>query len=104
MKLSKATLTSKTAIHDGRGRPAKFPLIKQRIRSELIQGRYESGQQLPSLEKIAGQFGVGGPTAKRAVDELIEEGWLESRHGVGTFVRIRKTASHVLLTAPRRLG
>lgn len=47
-------------------------------------------------------MGVANLTAKRAIDELVREGWLHSRHGVGTFVRVRKTPSQIILTAPRR--
>ena len=94
----------KLGARDGRGRPAKFPVIKQHIRSALIQGHYKSGQQLPAVEAIARQFSVGGPTVKRAVDELAREGWLESRHGVGTFVSMRHSRPQVMLTAPRKQG
>src|ERR1051325_3836527 len=84
------------------GRPPKFPAIKEKLRSAILQGRFKHDEQLPSFHHLAKELGVGGPTAKKAIDALVEEGWLESLHGVGTFVRLRKTASQILLTAPRR--
>lgn len=103
MKVDRSGM-SQLSFQKPMGRPAKFPRIKQQIRSAIIQGRFKPNEQLPSVDKLAKQLGVGGPTAKKAIDELASEGWLESLHGVGTFVRMRKDTSQVMLTAPRRYG
>lgn len=84
-----------------RGRPPKFHLVKQGLRNAIIQGRLAADEKLPSFFDVAEQFGVAGLTAKRAIDELVKEGWLVARNGVGTFVRIRKSAAQILLTVPR---
>lgn len=64
-------------------------------------GSLKPNEQLPAIDKLAKQMGVSSPTAKKAIDELAAEGWLESRHGVGTFVRVGHSRSRILLTAPR---
>ncbi|MBI4028075.1 MAG: GntR family transcriptional regulator [Verrucomicrobia bacterium] len=83
-----------------RGRPEKFPLVKQRLRNDILQGKLKAEEQLPSFHNVARNLGVGSLTAKRAIDELVREGWLVSRQGVGTFVRVRTTPSSVVLRAP----
>lgn len=86
------------------GRPSKIPSLKQQIRSAILQERFGEQGRLPSIEELAREFRVAQVTAKRAVDELAAEGWLESRHGVGTFVSVRRSNARVLLTAPRKSG
>src|ERR1043166_4198495 len=84
------------------GRPPKIHETKRQIRSAILQGHLKRDEQLPALGELARQLKVARVTAKRAVDELAAEGWLESRHGVGTFVRVRRSGSQVMLTAPRQ--
>ena len=87
-----------------RGRPAKIHLVKQRLRHDIIQGKLAVNEQLAGYRDLAYSLGVSALTAKRAIDELVVEGWLSSRHGVGTFVCERRHSSQVVLTAPRRGG
>ena len=46
-----------------------------------------SGEKFPSEEAIGAHFSVSRPTANRAVQELINRGWLVRRRGRGTFVQ-----------------
>src|ERR1051326_622059 len=84
-----------------RGRPCKYPVVKQRLRNAILNGDLKVGQQLPPALEVAERLGVANLTAKRAIDELVKEGWLTTRRGIGTFVGVRKSASQILLTAPR---
>jgi len=45
------------------------------------------GDRFPPEEAIAAHFRVSRPTANRAVQELIDEGWLVRQRGKGTFVQ-----------------
>src|SRR5687767_2416035 len=83
-----------------RDRFAKFPMVKQKIRHAILRGELHPHQQLPAFHHVAKQMGVGSVTAKRAIDELVREGWLVSRRGVGTFVSPRHSLAQVVLTAP----
>jgi GntR family transcriptional regulator len=51
-----------------------------------LEGEYQSGQKLPSEDEIASQFSVSRMTVRQGVTDLIDEGLLYRRHGVGTFV------------------
>lgn len=84
------------------GRPPKFPHVKQQIRNAIIQGRLQPEQRLPTFHEVARNMGVGSVTAKRAIDELISEGWLHARQGVGTFVNPRSSIAPIVLTISNR--
>jgi len=46
------------------------------------------GQRLPSEDELAEQFGVSRMTVRQGIADLIDEGLLYRRHGVGTFVAL----------------
>lgn len=47
---------------------------------------FKPGEFLPSEHELAGRFNVNRHTIRRAVDDLIQQGLLERRHGKGTCV------------------
>ncbi|QHC01163.1 aminotransferase class I/II-fold pyridoxal phosphate-dependent enzyme [Epidermidibacterium keratini] len=51
-----------------------------------------AGSQLPPSRAIATKYGAGPRTVQKAMDQLAALGLTESRPGVGTFVRARRTA------------
>ncbi|MCQ6268107.1 GntR family transcriptional regulator [Fictibacillus sp. WQ 8-8] len=53
---------------------------------ELINDNFEPMQQIPSEQKLSNQLGVSRNTIREAIKTLEQEGFLFSRHGVGTFV------------------
>lgn len=50
------------------------------------------GAQLPSTRSLVAQYGVGPVTVQKAVGVLKAQGMVESRPGVGTFVRVIRLA------------
>jgi len=64
---------------------ALYTQIARQIEQEI--GRlYPVGESLPAEAELAIRFGVNRHTLRRAVDELVDAGRLERRHGVGVFV------------------
>jgi GntR family transcriptional regulator len=64
-------------------------VILEQIQKKLIQ----PGAQLPSEAELAQQYQVSRITAKRALDDLVHQGWAFRQQGRGTFVaqaRIRE--------------
>lgn len=51
-----------------------------------IAARHAPGEGLPSEADLAMRFGVNRHTLRRAVDQLVDAGILERRHGRGVFV------------------
>ena len=56
------------------------------LRHLVIAGKVQAGEKLPSSRGLAEQLGVSRPTVSDCYDQLISEGYLEARHGSGTYV------------------
>jgi GntR family transcriptional regulator / MocR family aminotransferase len=68
---------------------ALVPLYRQlyeRLRAEILEGQLEAGARLPSTRALASQLGVSRNTTALAYQQLLLEGYLESRVGAGTRV------------------
>lgn len=65
------------------------PLYRQlvdQIRQQILNGTLAASDRLPPTRAVAQQLGVSRVTVKSAYEQLIMEGFLESRQGSGTFV------------------
>jgi GntR family transcriptional regulator/MocR family aminotransferase len=60
--------------------------IRQKLVDAILQGVYASGTRLPSSRKLAEQLGVARNNVVLAYEQLVEEGYLESRERSGIFV------------------
>lgn len=60
--------------------------IREALREEITGGVLKRGEKLPSEHELASKFGVSRMTVRQSMAELIDEGLLYRRHGVGTFV------------------
>jgi len=57
-----------------------------RVLEEEIGAHYHEGQWLPSEQALAERFEVNRHTLRRAIDELVDAGMVERRHGRGVRV------------------
>ena len=67
-----------------------MPLYEQiaaRIRVAVAAGEYAAGAALPSVRQLSAQLRVNPATVVQAYRDLEREGFVEMRHGSGTFVR-----------------
>ncbi len=65
------------------------PLYKQlyeRLRGAILAGQLERGARLPSTRTLANELGISRTTTALAYEQLLLEGYLESRVGHGTAV------------------
>jgi len=67
--------------------------IADRLRTEIGQGRFKPGEQLPGHRALASIFGVSVGSVREALSMLISEGRIETRAGRGTFVAARSGGS-----------
>lgn len=70
-------------------RQSKLPLydlIEQNMRDLILRGSLQPGELVPSEFELADYYGVSRLTIRHALDNLAHQGWLNRRHGVGTFV------------------
>lgn len=58
------------------------------LAGKVLDGTYEEGAQVPSINELAIFFRINPATANRAVASLVEDGILEKRRGIGMFVRV----------------
>lgn len=63
-----------------------YEQIKNEIKENILKNKVSEGQQLPSVRTLSKDLKVSILTVKKAYDELEEEGFVESRQGLGTFV------------------
>lgn len=61
--------------------------IRNSIRNDILKGTYT--EKIPAEHDLMGQYAVSRATVRRAIRTLIDEGVLESRQGLGTFVATR---------------
>jgi GntR family transcriptional regulator len=62
--------------------------IRESLREKITSGELERGQKLPSEDELAAQYGVSRMTVRQGTADLIDDGFLYRRHGVGTFVTL----------------
>lgn len=63
-----------------------YEQISNAIRDEILKENLKAGEKLPSVRVLARELSISILTVKKAYDELENEGFIESRQGLGTFV------------------
>lgn len=69
-----------------RGGEPIFRQIYAGFRKAILDGRLRRGERLPSTRDLADQLGVSRTVVLMAFEQLLAEGFVEGRHGSGTFV------------------
>jgi GntR family transcriptional regulator / MocR family aminotransferase len=70
-------------------RDGRAPLTAQitaQLRAALAAGQFVAGERLPSTRALAVSLGVSRTVVTTVYAQLFAEGWLEGRHGSGTYV------------------
>jgi GntR family transcriptional regulator/MocR family aminotransferase len=67
------------------GRPLATWLYEE-LRAAILDGRLKPGTRLPSTRQLAAQHSLARGTVIAAFEPLLEEGYLESRQGSGSYV------------------
>ena len=60
--------------------------IKQTIRNWILNKEFNPGGKIPSENELAEKFNVSRLTVRQAISQLVQEGFLISKRGEGTFV------------------
>ena len=60
--------------------------IAERLRHLMRSRKMRPGDLLTTDERVQQQFAVSRATARKAIDELVDQGWLQRITGKGTFV------------------
>src|SRR4030042_4216616 len=60
--------------------------IRETLRDEITKGTLKRGERLPPEHELAAKFSVSRMTIRESIEDLVNEGLLYRRHGIGTFV------------------
>lgn len=66
-----------------------YEQIEQQIKDMIVSGALEEGAVLPSMRFLAKELRISLITTKRAYEELERDGFIETRVGVGCFVKAK---------------
>lgn len=76
----------RSALRRGLGSHAVFVRVASALSDDIRSGVRRVGDRLPSTRALAAQLGVHRNTVVAAYDELVSQGWIESRRQAGTYV------------------
>jgi GntR family transcriptional regulator/MocR family aminotransferase len=68
------------------GAPPLHRQIYERWRGAILSGRFRPGERVPSSRAFAADYGIARITVTAAYEQLLAEGYFETRQGSGTFV------------------
>lgn len=77
---------------------AKYRQIADNLREQISTGTLRPGDQLPTEPQLATTYGASRSTIRLAIGMLTTNGLVETRQGMGTFVRQPAAPLTVLLT------
>lgn len=61
--------------------------LEEILREEIAQGVYKPGDALPTEHAMMRRYNLSITTVRRAVHDLVREGWIYRKAGKGTFVK-----------------
>jgi GntR family transcriptional regulator, transcriptional repressor for pyruvate dehydrogenase complex len=72
-------------------RPHLAEHITRTLTDEIVSGRLQPGDRLPTEHYLSENFGVSRNVVREAIASLRTQGLIESRQGVGAFVMMRES-------------
>lgn len=76
-----------------------YQQVMDDIQKDISTGTYSPGDKIPSEAGLSEFYGVSRITVRRAIEELVAEGYLTKRQGKGTFVNPPKLARKIHQTS-----
>jgi DNA-binding transcriptional MocR family regulator len=73
-------------LRSPRASESLFQWLYRELREAILEGRLKPGAVLPPTRKLAAEHRIARGTVVRAYEQLLSEGYLESRVGSGTTV------------------
>ncbi len=60
--------------------------LKDKVLTMIMDGVLKGGEALPSVRKVAVEYQINPITASKAYAELVDEGLVEKKRGLGMFI------------------
>ncbi|WP_342436551.1 GntR family transcriptional regulator [Paenibacillus sp. FSL L8-0436] len=73
--------------------------LKNAVQSAIANGSFNQGDKIPTEIELAETYNVSRITVRKAIEELVREGYLTKRQGKGTFVnrpKIGRKIEHII--------
>jgi GntR family transcriptional regulator len=61
--------------------------LAEHLEEEIRSGNYSPGERIPPETTLAADLGIGRPTVRQAIDQLVRKGRLIRKRGSGTYVQ-----------------
>jgi GntR family transcriptional regulator len=88
---------------DSRDATPIYAQLERALRAAIAAGRLKIGDQLPTVRQLAVDLRVNANTVARVYADLERAGVLETRRGVGSFVRATAVEARTATEHQRRL-
>ena len=63
----------------------KYEQVKEKIKQAILEEKYVPNQKIPSESELTIRFEVSRHTVRKAINDLVNEGWLYTEQGSGTY-------------------
>ncbi|MEE4660062.1 MAG: GntR family transcriptional regulator [Halieaceae bacterium] len=60
--------------------------LRDLVMQRILDGSFAEGEAIPSVRQVASDYNINHLTVAKAYQELVDEGVLEKRRGLGMFV------------------
>ncbi len=74
----------------------RYRQVQSFLKLQIQKGHYVVGDYLPSENELCSTFSITRTTARKALEELMKEGFIERQHGKGSIVRERRQSLGLL--------
>ncbi|MBU9720657.1 MULTISPECIES: GntR family transcriptional regulator [Bacillaceae] len=75
-------------LNDEDARPL-YVQVKEQLIREILNGSLQPGEELPSIRRLAKEARTSVITVKRAYQDLEQEGYIFTRAGKGSYVKLQ---------------
>lgn len=70
---------------------AKYYRLMEHLKDEMLMGHIKPGEQIPSENALSEEFSLSRHTVRKAISMLVNDGYLYTEHGKGTYCIDRST-------------
>src|ERR1035437_1438880 len=74
----------------------RYKQVQNFLKLQIQKGSYVVGDYLPSENELCSTFSITRTTARKALEELAKEGFIDRQHGKGSIVRERRQSLGLL--------
>ncbi|MFW5820165.1 MAG: GntR family transcriptional regulator [Bacteroidota bacterium] len=74
----------------------QYRLVYEKLRKHIVDGLYNEGDMLPSESELCALHQVTRPTVRKALDRLLNEGYIKKQQGKGSIVRGKPKGAGIL--------